>query len=453
MPVLNLANMPDATIIAHYRATDYTAGSWPDRTANSHDLSQATGANQPALVADGGADFNNEPVVRFDGVNDFLQSGSGLVDGGPFTVIAIEKATLLNATNKVLFEGQTSPNIDPAQILWASDEIVRAIGNLSLTGTTGTEVAVLEIAFAGSSSVIRGEHVKEASGNLSAALIHDGFTLGAQHNGALPWGGDLAEFLIVDGTLTQADRRYLIQYAEQRYKRPIPFPQTEAPTETAFTSLSVNHNVNMPAVVEAGMGLIVPIVSFDGDGFVTPSGWTSLSQGQFAGGTPRFGFFTRLADGTEGGGTVNFQTNSSAFTAAAQCYPVSEWYGALSGIDSGGGNANVTLNSFPNPSTLSVPWSDLRNLWFAVAFASDDAAQFEGSPSNYSGRASTEALGGIGNTNCSLGTARRELEAVSENPSSFELSSNELWVAFTMAVRPVAAVPLGGGAGIMAAAL
>src|SRR3546814_8537878 len=97
-------NAPDATVIAAYRADTYTAGSWPDRVG-SEDFSQGTAGNQPAAIADGGADFKNQPVARWDGTDNILRS-STFAQSQPLTVVFIGKATVANATEKIALHGE-----------------------------------------------------------------------------------------------------------------------------------------------------------------------------------------------------------------------------------------------------------------------------------------------------------------------------------------------------------
>ena len=71
--------------------TDSVA-TWEDRSGNGLDVTQATEANQPARVP---ADLNGLPVVRFDGVNDYLireaVPGSDLFDNNADTVFIVQK--------------------------------------------------------------------------------------------------------------------------------------------------------------------------------------------------------------------------------------------------------------------------------------------------------------------------------------------------------------------------
>ncbi len=44
-----------------------------DLSGNGRHATQSTGANQPNFIADGGANFNNLPVIRFNGTTNFLE--------------------------------------------------------------------------------------------------------------------------------------------------------------------------------------------------------------------------------------------------------------------------------------------------------------------------------------------------------------------------------------------
>ena len=65
---------------------------WEDRSGNGLDVAQATQDNQPARV---GAALNGMPVVRFDGVNDYLiraaVPGYDLFDNNADTVFIVQK--------------------------------------------------------------------------------------------------------------------------------------------------------------------------------------------------------------------------------------------------------------------------------------------------------------------------------------------------------------------------
>src|SRR3546814_2906350 len=80
-----------------------------------------------------------------------------------------------------------------------------------------------------------------------------------------------------------------------------------------------------------GDRLLVLVFLTDTVGFAepgAPSGWTRLlSSNWFSNG--RLQLHAKVADGTEGGGTITLGSSGSAISAA-QCYRISDWYGARS---------------------------------------------------------------------------------------------------------------------------
>jgi hypothetical protein len=291
-----------------------------------------------------------------------------------------------------------------------------------------------------------------ASGNAGAGTLSATILIGGQSAaGALPFGGDVAEIIIVDGELTAADRRYLAQYAQQRYGLAIPFPQTAAPTPSSFSSASVNHNVNMPPVVKAGDLLKVHLSLRKDSGSIsgvsTPSGWTPLQEGG-NGSTVFVAWYGKVANGTEGGTTVNFVSGSSC-VGAAQCYRVTEWYGSLGGVEIA--DHVTAITSTPDPPEVTAPWGSAKNLFFVSSLANDGDESLVSSPTNYTGGVATFA--GAGLPSAAVYTARRELAASSDDPGSFQLGFGDACRTTTLVIRPIATIPLAAGSGIMAAGL
>src|SRR5690606_29647932 len=58
-------------------AEDYSSGTWPDKSGTGNTVSQNTSGNQPTLVTNG---LNGNPVVRFDGTDDYLDLEWNLPD-------------------------------------------------------------------------------------------------------------------------------------------------------------------------------------------------------------------------------------------------------------------------------------------------------------------------------------------------------------------------------------
>lgn len=215
------------------------------------------------------------------------------------------------------------------------------------------------------------------------------------------------------------------------------FPVVESLTPTIFSTAATAHLVAMPATVNAG-DLLVTVIDTAGNvtnGAVTkPAAWELLSSTHT--GTARLGHYYRIADGTEDGTTVDFVTFATV-KAAAQVYRISAWHGTTPpevGTAATGSSVN------PDSPTLTPSWGAEDTLWLAAFGAPlNDTHTVSVYPTSYTNGTltSTTSTGAA-----SVASARRELNATSDDPSAFTTSSSQTWVAQTVAIRPaVAAVP------------
>jgi len=208
-------------------------------------------------------------------------------------------------------------------------------------------------------------------------------------------------------------------------------PVVASVTETVFGTDTTNHNVNMPATVNAG-GLLIVLFTNDGSATVTtPAGWTALASNS-ANGAVRLSVYYKIAAGTEGGTTVNFVTSASE-EAAAQVYRITNWHGTTPPEIS---TAVTGTSTAPNPASLNpAGWDVADTLWLAVA--GQDRGDQSGTtayPASYTDGISILSSDGTGS--CRTHSARRVLAAASEDPGAFTIPVSEEWVAFTIAVRP-----------------
>ncbi len=212
---LDLMRLPGMTVEAAYRAENYTAGDWPDRSPNARDLTQGTGSLQPALVSSD-ADYGGRPVIEF--TSDRMQTAS-FSFSQPLTVILIGENNLANASNKQFFDGRTSGSSGRALARWSTAELVAMFaGGSTLTGTTGNDVpAVYVFEFNGASSEIKVDGSSEATGNAGTDSIVNGFTLGDSEPTGSFFGGRIAELVILSTAMTTASEEYLASYASEYY--------------------------------------------------------------------------------------------------------------------------------------------------------------------------------------------------------------------------------------------
>lgn len=84
------------------QADNTSVSSWSSRVGGSFTMSQATAANQPTFQL---AEVNGQPIVRFDGVNDFL-SCSRIATTSNFTTVVVVKGVGQN--NKLVFSQRSA---------------------------------------------------------------------------------------------------------------------------------------------------------------------------------------------------------------------------------------------------------------------------------------------------------------------------------------------------------
>ncbi|HUX48691.1 MAG TPA: hypothetical protein VMV76_05970, partial [Dehalococcoidia bacterium] len=202
-------------------------------------------------------------------------------------------------------------------------------------------------------------------------------------------------------------------------------------TETAFGTDTTDHNVDMPATVDAGDLLIVLFTNDGSETVTTPAGWTELAS-DANGVHVRLSVYYKIAAGTEGGTTVNFVT-SAAEEAAAQVYRITDWHGTTPPEIS---TAATGSDAAPDPASLDpVGWDVADTLWLAAAGQNrGDQSGTTAYPASYTDGIST--LSSSGPSGCRTHSARRVLAAASEDPGAFTIPVPAEWVAFTIAVRP-----------------
>lgn len=215
---------------------------------------------------------------------------------------------------------------------------------------------------------------------------------------------------------------------------PAGFPQVVSTTGLYDRVNSTTHNVVMPAVVDAG-DLLVVLTANDGSATVTtPSGWTQLFT--TANSTSlRLGAYYKFAAGTEDGTSVNFATSASEILTA-QVYRIT---GALA-VESG--TAATGTSTAPNPPSLTPSWGARDTLWLSALGADNGSIVVSAYPTNYTNGRLDKDTYSSSTTYASAASARRYLNAISEDPGTFTLTGSNAWLANTIAVRPQPSTPV-----------
>ncbi len=217
------------------------------------------------------------------------------------------------------------------------------------------------------------------------------------------------------------------------------FPQTAAPTVSGFSGGASSHAATLPGSLSNGQLLLAWAGFFitNTDDILLPPGWTELTRGNqniVAGKDVQLLLAARVVAGGEGS-TVNFNTGAAA-NGAVQIYKITSWWGTI-GTGISVGIVQSTGGTTPDPPSVTASWGLEKNLAITGGVAGDDDQAWTGLPTNYSNLVSTLSGGGA-NDGASVGTARREIEAASDNPSSFTLASSEGYVVQSVMIRPAA---------------
>lgn len=182
--------------------------SWSDLSGNARDAAQATAAKQPLYKT---AIQNGKPVVRFDGVDDFMQTASTFTINQPNTIIMAAFNRAPTATLKMIQDGAVS---GARQTLRRqSTQYSMYAGGVYVTqpGTSVPAWDVLTMVMNGASSALYSGGVSILTGNPGTGGLQ-GVTLAANYVGTEAGNHDIAEYLSYNSALSTADRQAVERY-------------------------------------------------------------------------------------------------------------------------------------------------------------------------------------------------------------------------------------------------
>jgi len=208
------------------------------------------------------------------------------------------------------------------------------------------------------------------------------------------------------------------------------FPQVASTNISAQNNRTTSHTVILPSGIQQNDLLLVFVTSPSSDNrtFTFPSGWTVLYNHNNSG--LRSALIYKIAGSSEGS-TIQFTTSGVSRTAHVS-YCISA--GTYVGVPVVGTMATSTGSTSPNPPNLISGFGNVKTLWIAATHS--NMAFVSQRPTNYSNLFSIRNEGSTSaEHNAAIGTARRELEAASQDPGAFTLSTSARWSANTIAIR------------------
>ena len=219
------------------------------------------------------------------------------------------------------------------------------------------------------------------------------------------------------------------------------FPAFRAAPTGSQQNNTTSHSGTLPATIESG-DLIITATAFDGEDFTSfdTSGYTNKGS-VAAAGLCELEVWVKIADGTEDGGTIGLTTGASQDSAILTAViEVGTWSGDLADLEFT--TANNTLNSNPNPPSLTPSYSSEDVLWLAI-MGGDGPRTVTSFPTDYDSLSAptphdSEINGGGGG--CGVAWGVRELNtAGAEDPGVFVMSTDDQWACVTLSIRPAAA--------------
>lgn len=170
---------------------------WNDLSPNGRHLTQGTAGNRPLYRTN---IQNGKPVVRFDGVDDYL-STAAITLNQPFTAFAVVRASLGATANETVFEGAGSVQMSAQSssggrymIMGGTpfSQVVQAPKDNAFRVITGV--------FNGATSTIRNNGVQNTGSLGTVGMTRIG--VGRQNGGTEPLNGDIAELIFFNRALT-----------------------------------------------------------------------------------------------------------------------------------------------------------------------------------------------------------------------------------------------------------
>ena len=223
---------------------DGVVSGWADQSHFGHDVSQAELGLQPTLVAEA---LNGKPALLFDGEDDVLArvdvAGADLLSPDEVSVFAVVRQKWQSKVNTIV--AWEAPNYKNHMALLTSynNKFLIDYGHASEGGRVSAnqpegwddEWHVLEFARAGNLSTVKVDGESVEMGEFGESLEVD--ALGVLSVGAVPklaFGGEIAEVLVYNRTLSTGEHKSVTDYLGVKYG----FIEGEVPVDPTSPTLS-----------------------------------------------------------------------------------------------------------------------------------------------------------------------------------------------------------------------
>jgi hypothetical protein len=236
---------------------------WRDISSSNNHVTQAAADNQPLLKTNV---VNGRPVVRFDGVNDYLSvADNGSLDlQAPFSVYAVVRPNSGSSWRAVVNKSGSWWFGHKGRQLCLSvsgvGDIVTGAGTLWIEDNV-TKIIQMDFDAALDTSFFVNGHFKEkVLGAANVALNNNAVFVGSSAGTSSYFSGDLLDVLVFDHLLTASERLQLCRYFANLYGLYIPVVDPDPATIVrAAAPLSTPNPYGddqgmHPSVYDAGLG-------------------------------------------------------------------------------------------------------------------------------------------------------------------------------------------------------
>ena len=269
----------DAAASASLTASSGTVSAWANRTGGSVTASQASSASRPTVVANA---MNGNPVLRFDGSNDFLATGnlfSGSSDWSVFSVTRLSGG--LNTNGRAAYTITAGGMVNGYTVLLARSDITNTLrtttrantDNLDSTSSSPSSSYSVGQTMVAGAQRSGTQALASWNGSTSGASVtlQTNFSAGSMlevgryyGDSLYSWQGDVAEIVVTNTFLSVADRQRLEGYLAWKWgtvaSLPNDHPFKHAAPVSASETVFLGGNRSAAGLVFSGSGSATTIV-------------------------------------------------------------------------------------------------------------------------------------------------------------------------------------------------
>lgn len=227
--------------------------SWSDSSGNSNTASQGTATNQPTYRT---SIINGQPVVRFDGTNDYM--GTSFIPptgANPRTIFTVTSNHSTTGTGRWVYAYGLSPNntmYGLMNVISSTAYFANDYWNSNLTSsyTSSGTTPIISQVYNGTTDLMYANGTQVGTKTQTLATASGSLRLGARADTVTAYGGfDMAEMLVFDSALTATQRQMVETYLYRKYNISVSTTYDTATRDTTTTHASSTGSMKVTAPV------------------------------------------------------------------------------------------------------------------------------------------------------------------------------------------------------------